>query len=70
MLTELLKKDDAREQLRILLGDIEAVLYASKKEHGRMEALAEIAALRPFLADRSPSIKMIFEHIATAMPIL
>lgn len=69
MLAKVLKQDDAKEQLHALLNEIESMIHTSKKEH-RIEALSEIAAMRPFLSDRAPSLKMIFEHLAVVLPKL
>lgn len=67
MLAKTLKADDAKEQLRALLSDMESLVYhGSHKE--KMDILAEIAALRPYLSDRSPSLKMIGEHLAAILP--
>jgi hypothetical protein len=69
MLAKMLKADDAREQLRTLLNEMESLVYTSKKAE-RLQALQEIAAMRPYLSDRSPSLKMIGEHLAAVLPNL
>lgn len=77
MLAKILKTDDAKEQLRTLLNDIEAHVYTSvhtdvrtKDKADLIRALSEIAAIRPYLSDRSPSLKMIGEHLAAVLPQL
>ncbi|MGH7141503.1 MAG: hypothetical protein ACREGH_02635 [Minisyncoccia bacterium] len=69
MLAKLLKADDARERLRNLLNDIEKCVYRGPTSV-KYRALEEIAAIRPYLSDRSPSLKMIFEHLAVVLPKL
>src|SRR3989344_4262775 len=67
MLAKILKADDAKEQLHTLLIDVELALYTRKKAD-QLAALSEIAAVRPYLSDRAPSLKMIFEHLAVVLP--
>ena len=40
---------------------------AMQKPEGR-QALQDIAMVRGYLADRSPSLKMLLEHLALALP--
>jgi len=69
-------KDDelAKQHARDLLNALEAVLYAAFEKAGAKEkkdlaqGLADVAHFRGYLADRSPSLKMILEHLAASLP--
>jgi hypothetical protein len=83
-ITGFLKKDDdaVRERARNFLNALEADLYGhltlsapatqSQKEVVRIqeirEGLQDIGHFRQYLADRSPSLKMILEHFAATLP--
>ncbi|HEY5383179.1 MAG TPA: hypothetical protein VIJ88_01350 [Candidatus Paceibacterota bacterium] len=71
--TVLLKdEEDAKERVRELLLDLEAELHGwlqktnGKKEY--VEALEDIAQVRSYVGDRSPSLKMLLEHLAATLP--
>ncbi len=70
MIGALLKKADSRKEVRTLVCDLEAFFYGAKDAKTRIEALSEISSLRPYLTDRSPSLKMILEHISSTVPQL
>ena len=71
--------DDLRAQARDFINALEAELYprlgsisTEKWEAKRdvREGLADIAHFRQYLSDRSPSLKMIFEHLAATLPVI
>ena len=63
----LLKDEEGeRERVRAFLNDLEKILYEAKK----MEALSDIAKVRSYVGDRSPSLKMLLEHLALSLPQL
>ncbi|MBC7836614.1 hypothetical protein H7X87_02440 [Acetobacteraceae bacterium] len=71
-ITKLLKDDEGvRERVRDLLSGLESELYknVSKNEEVR-SALADIAKVRSYSNDRSPSFKMLLEHLAVVLPKL
>jgi len=72
-ITELLKDDECtRERVRAFLNGLEVELHAKlvesqgKKEF--REALEDVARVRSYAGDRSPSFKMLLEHLALALP--
>jgi hypothetical protein len=72
-ITALLKDDEgAKERVRELLLGLEKELYASlQKSKGKKEyreALEDIAKVRSYVSDRSPSLKMLLEHLAATLP--
>jgi len=74
-ITVLLKDDDGvRERVRDLLDGLESELYQkikkAKDTKTLREGLEEIAKVRSYLSDRSPSIKMLLEHLAVTLPKL
>lgn len=66
-------KDDesARERTRALFTELEAELY-KRMDMGRdvREGLEDLSHFRQYLGDRSPSLKMILEHLAATLPTL
>jgi DNA polymerase III delta prime subunit len=73
--TKLLKDEDAsREQVRDFLQALEQALYqALEKSKNKKElavALEDIAQVRSYANDRSPSLKMLLEHLALALPTI
>jgi DNA polymerase III delta prime subunit len=74
-ITKLLKDEEgARERARDFLVGLEQALYAalqqSKNKKDFVAALEDIAQVRNYLGDRSPSLKMLFEHLALALPTI
>ena len=72
-ITALLKDEEgAKERVRALLAGLEILLYAQlQKSQGKKEyreALEDIAKVRSYVADRSPSLKMLLEHLAATLP--
>lgn len=71
-ITKLLKEED-KEQVRDFLSALEAELYVrlTKSNSGQMrQGLGDIAMVRDYLRDRSPSLKMLLEHLALSLPVL
>ena len=70
-ITKLLKDEEGvKERVRDFTNALEAQCVAQKamqKPEGR-QALQDIAMVRGYLADRSPSLKMLLEHLALALP--
>lgn len=69
----LLKDDEgARERAREFLGGLEGELYLElQKSRGKKnirEGIEDIAKIRSYLSDRSPSLKMLLEHLAVSLP--
>jgi hypothetical protein len=69
----LLKDDEGvKERVRELLGGLETELYGQlQKTNGKkeyVEALEDIAKVRSYVGDRSPSLKMLLEHLAATLP--
>jgi hypothetical protein len=68
---KLLKDDEgARERVREFLGGLEAALHPHLAKKEVREGLEDIARVRSYLADRSPSLKMLLEHLAVSLPRL
>lgn len=74
-ITSLLKDEEgAKERVRTLLAGLEAKLHelllqsSGKKEY--RDALEDIAKVRSYVNDRSPSLKMLLEHLAATLPQL
>jgi hypothetical protein len=65
-------EEDARERTRVFLNELEAELYTKLSSGTREihEGLEDIAHFRGYVADRSPSLKMILEHFAATLPTL
>ncbi len=66
VIAELLKEKD-REIIRRFMDALEKEIYEGAFP-GREESLQDIAHLRRYLSDRSPSLKMILEHLAASLP--
>ena len=72
---ELLKDEEgARERVREFLNELERVLYEkmqkSKPREELRQGLEDIARCRSYASDRSPSLKMLLEHLAMTLPVL
>ena len=68
-IAKLLKDDDgARERVRDFVNALEAALRAKTGDAKAREALGDVAMARGYLQDRSPSLKMLLEHLALALP--
>ncbi len=74
-ITAMLKDDEGvRERVRAFLDALELELYPllskAKEKTPIRKALEDIAQIRSYLSDRSPSIKMLLEHLALSLPKL
>jgi hypothetical protein len=74
-ITKLLKdNDNARDEVRELLNGLEGGLHAkliqSKGNKAVVSGLEDIAQARSYMGDRSPSLKMLLEHLALTLPVL
>lgn len=74
-IAKLLKDEEGvRERVRDFLDGLEVVLYKalqkSKDTKQIREGLEDIAKVRSYANDRSPSMKMLLEHLALALPTI
>ncbi len=71
-ITKLLKDEDGvRERVRGFLNGLESELYKHlPKDKGMRQGLEDIAKVRSYANDRSPSFKMLLEHLALTLPTL
>jgi DNA polymerase III, delta subunit len=74
-IADLLKDEkNTKERVRSLLRAIERAVYnkfeASKGDPALRIALEDISKVRGYLADQSPSLKMLLEHLAATLPTL
>lgn len=71
VIAKLLKDDEGvRERVRDFVNALEAQLYKKVGEPRTRQGLEDIAMVRQYLGDRSPSLKMLLEHLAIALPSL
>ncbi|OGC86577.1 hypothetical protein A3D70_00835 [Candidatus Adlerbacteria bacterium RIFCSPHIGHO2_02_FULL_54_18] len=72
-IAEMLKNEDGlRERVRDFINALEAEcvkLHFTQKVEGR-QALEDIAMVRGYLSDRSPSLKILLEHLALSLPVI
>lgn len=69
MIAALLKDEEGlRERVRDLLDALEQELSKDMKDVSVREGLQDIAKVRDYLRDRSPSLKMLLEHLALSLP--
>lgn len=67
-ITKLLKDDEGtKERVRDFLNALEAELHKKVGDAKARQALEDIAMVRDYLRDRSPSLKMLLEHLALAI---
>lgn len=64
------KKAEAKEEVRIFLDEIEFALRErfGAADAGVAEHLGHVIRAKTYLADRSPSLKLILEHLALTLP--
>lgn len=68
-ITKLLKDDEnQKERVRDFIQALEAELYKKIPEPAVRQALEDIAMVRDYVRDRSPSLKMLLEHLALVLP--
>ncbi len=69
MIAQLLKDDEgAKERVRDFVNGLEAELSKKMGDRKAREGLGDIAKVRDYLRDRSPSLKMLLEHLALSLP--
>ncbi|MEK7068520.1 MAG: hypothetical protein AAB964_01760 [Patescibacteria group bacterium] len=69
MVAALLKDEEgAKERVRDFVYALEAELAKKIKDPAARAALHDIARVRDYLRDRSPSLKMLLEHLAMSVP--
>jgi hypothetical protein len=66
VLDKLLKEDD-KDAIRDFLNRLEIELYPKIADPKIRQALEDIARVRDYLRDRSPSLKMLLEHLALSL---
>jgi hypothetical protein len=67
----MLKDDEGvKERVRELLRGLEAALLPKIADKAVREGLQDIQKVRSYVGDRSPSLKMLLEHLALALPRL
>jgi hypothetical protein len=71
LIAYLLEEEVPRDRARELLDAIEEQLYRSGSTSREMRAaLEDVARVRSYLGDRSPSLKMLLEHLALSLPTI
>jgi DNA polymerase III delta prime subunit len=65
-IAKLLKEED-KEKVRDFINALEAELYKKVADPHARAALQDIALVRDYLRDRSPSLKMLLEHLALSV---
>ena len=66
------KADDkprAKEESRVFLIALERAVYAKGNTMLYAKALEDILTAKRFLSDRSPSVKLLLEHLALTVPV-
>ncbi|MDP4020930.1 MAG: hypothetical protein Q8P58_02745 [Candidatus Adlerbacteria bacterium] len=74
-IAKLLKDDEGvREQVREFLNGLEEELHKNlqktKQNKAFLDGLQDISKVRSYTNDRSPSLKMLLEHLALSLPTL
>ncbi len=71
-ITKLLKDDDGvKDRVRDFVNAIERELVGGlQKSEKSRQGLEDIAMVRDYLSDRAPSMKMLLEHLALALPVV
>ncbi len=70
-ITKLLKDDEGtKERVRDFINALEIEIAKKVGEPHARAALADIAMVRDYVRDRSPSLKMLLEHLAVALPTI
>jgi hypothetical protein len=68
-IARILKDDEGvKERVREFLDSLERELHPRISEPVVREGLEDIAMVRDYLRDRSPSVKMLLEHLALCLP--
>ena len=67
-IAKLLKDDEGtKERVRDFVNALEAELYKKVGDSKARQGLGDIALVRTYLGDRSPSLKMLLEHLAISL---
>ncbi len=67
--TMLKNEDDTKERVREFVDALESLVARSDLANAQVrQGLEDIAMVRDYLRDRSPSIKMLLEHLALCLP--
>ena len=61
-------EDDTKERVRAFVDALEVELHKKITDPAARKGLEDIAMVRDYLRDRSPSLKMLLEHLAVALP--
>ena len=70
IIAAILKDDEGvKERVRELLDGLESELHKKIADPAARAALRDIAIVRDYVRDRSPSLKMLLEHLALSVPI-
>lgn len=71
-IAKLLKDEEGvKDRVRDFVNGLEAELSKKMRTDKKTrEALEDIAMVRGYLSDRSPSLKMLLEHLAVALPVV
>jgi hypothetical protein len=63
--------EGVKERIRDFLNELEKALYSNKLSRLNLDirqGLEDVAKVRSYVADRSPSFKMLLEHLAVTLP--
>lgn len=71
IIAKLLKDEEGvRERVRDFLNGLEYSLSKKMSDKQVRDGLEDIAKVRSYVADRSPSFKMLLEHLALSLPVV
>ncbi len=71
LIAKLLKDDEgARERVREFVDALEVALHEKIASTDARFGLRDVAMVRGYLRDRSPSLKMLLEHLAVSLPVV
>jgi hypothetical protein len=71
IITKLLKDDEGvKERVRDFVNGLEALLVKHIHAPSARAGLEDIDRVRDYLRDRSPSLKMLLEHLAVSLPVV
>lgn len=69
-ITKLLKDDEGtKERVRDFINALEIELHKNIQDPKTRQGLVDISMVRDYLRDRSPSLKMLLEHLAVSLPL-
>jgi hypothetical protein len=61
-------EEGTKEKVRDFINALEAELHKKIADPKTRQALEDVAKVRDYLGDRSPSLKMLLEHLAVSLP--